>query len=207
LQFEPFAAPGIRTRAGRRVQPIARIGKCLTKNLEILVAGVIIAIESEESGRVCGGVGLRIGERNGDRSYYGKNERNWFHADDVIATSLLRSSAQRCDTFFTNSPNLIKVSSASISAFSHPSAQKLSVNGSFVVTNLLRGDVFLMQKVGNSLRWLRIDWAGHVDPTLAETEITMRLGQRLKTMLFEYGVNAGCVPFVHFVDSENQYDV
>lgn len=64
-----------------------------------------------------------------------------------------------------------------------------------------------MQKVGNPLRWISIDWAGDVDPKIAETEITMRLGQRLKPMLFEYGANAGCVPFVHFVDSKNQYNV
>jgi len=95
---------------------------------------------------------------------------------------------------------------ASISAFSQPPAQKSSVNGSFVVANLLRSDVLLMQKVGNPLRWIRIDWAGDVDPTLAETEITMRLGQRLNPMLFEHGTNTGRVSLVHFVDSKDQYN-
>ena len=81
------------------------------------------------------------------------------------------------------------------------------MNGTFVVTNLLRSDVFLMQKEGNPLWWISIDRAGDIDSKIAETEITMRLGQRLKPMLFEHGANAGRVPFVHFVDSKDQYNV
>ena len=94
LQYAPFAAPCISARAGRCVQPIARVRKSLTKNLQVLVARIIIPVEAEVRGRICR-IRLRVGGWNSHRSHQGERQRDSFHVDDVIAPAQLRSPAQR----------------------------------------------------------------------------------------------------------------
>jgi hypothetical protein len=47
LQHLSFATPGVGPRAGRMVEPETRVGECLAKNLQILIAGIIIAVKAQ----------------------------------------------------------------------------------------------------------------------------------------------------------------
>ena len=125
LQFSSFAAPCVNPCARRMVEPETGVGKRLAKRFQVLVAGIIVAIKAQIRGSVGGGMGLWVGGWNGDRTHHGEDQSNSFHADDVTATTKLRSQAQGCDTFFPDSPHLIEVPPARRSAFSHPSLQKM----------------------------------------------------------------------------------